>query len=101
MQELLQHIISPFIESPESVEIDIQEAPSSHIISIKVSDSDREKLEAEDGTPIQSIRHIMSIASGAKKAILRIASASDVAETEEAAETEDTVETAETVESPE
>lgn len=86
MQELLQHIISPFIETPESVEIDIQEAPSSHIITIKVSDSDREKLEAEDGAPIQSIRHIMSIASGAKKAILRIESASDATETTETVE---------------
>ena len=89
MQELLQHVLSPFIEAPEDVQIDIQESPSSQIITITLDDADLARLEAEDGAPIHSIRHIMSIASGAKKAIIRLESLSGQADEAESAEAEE------------
>ena len=93
MQELLQHILSPFIESPEDVSVDIQEAAASHIITVELAAADKEALTANDDEALRNVRHILSIASGSKKAILRLkdtgaGEADDTAEAE-ASTTED------------
>ena len=87
MQELLQHIISPFIASPDSVKVDIQELDASHIITLELSDEDAQALKANDDEALRNIRHILSIASGSKKAILRLKGSEVSAEAVEDADT--------------
>ena len=72
MQELLQHIISPFISSPDDMKVDIQEVEASHIITLELTEADAQVLKANDDEALRNIRHILSIASGSKKAILRL-----------------------------
>ena len=84
MQELLQHILSPFIESPQEVSVDIQEADASHIITLQLANADKEALAANDDEALRNVRHILSIASGSKKAILRIKDTDEVSDGPEA-----------------
>ena len=72
MQELLQHIISPFIASPDEVEVDIQEGDASQIITLQLGDADKAVLKANNEEVLHNVRHILSIASGSKKAVLRL-----------------------------
>ena len=73
MESLLQHILSPYVQVSDDLEIDIQDADSSVIVTLSMTDADKERLLADDKVALQSIRHLLSVASGPKKPILRFA----------------------------
>ena len=54
------------------MKVDIQELDASHIITLELADEDAQALKANDDEALRNIRHILSIASGSKKAILRL-----------------------------
>lgn len=71
MESLLQHILSPYVQVSDDLEINIQDADSSVIVTLSMNEADKERLLANDKIALQSIRHLLSVASGPKKPILR------------------------------
>ena len=94
MQELLEHLLLPFIENPDDMEMRIKEGDSSVFIEMKLHPDDEKLLLAEDSKKLFSVRHILSIASGSRKPSLELVSefieeSTDDASSEETAINED------------
>ena len=69
MEELIAHLVHPFLTHPTELQLNIIEGEASLLIELQVHPEDRENLPKEK---IFSIQHVISLASGNKKPMLEV-----------------------------
>ena len=72
MDDLIKHLVSPFLTHPEECSHNIIEQNASVMVELMVHDEDKENFSDEARF---SVQHILSLASGNKKPILQIVDA--------------------------
>ena len=69
MEELISHLVHPFLTHPTELQLNIIEGQASLLIELQVHPEDRENLPKEK---IFSIQHVVSLASGNKKPMIEV-----------------------------
>ena len=69
MEELISHLVHPFLNHPTELQLNIIEGKASLLIELQVHPEDRENLPKDK---IFSIQHVVSLASGNKKPMLEV-----------------------------
>ena len=74
MEELFTHIVHPFINHPEDLELHLIEGRASVLIEVKLHPEDLEQMDKEK---TQAVLQILSLASGNKKPSIEYVSSFD------------------------
>ena len=69
MEELISHLVHPFLTHPTALQLNIVEGEASLLIELQVHPEDRENLPKEK---IFSIQHVVSLTSGNKKPMIEV-----------------------------
>ena len=69
MEELISHLVHPFLTHPTELQLNIIEGKASLLIELQVHPEDRENLPKEK---IFSIQHVVSLTSGSKKPMIEV-----------------------------
>ena len=69
MEELISHLVLPFLSHPTELQFNIIEGEASLLIELQVHPEDRENLPKEK---IFSIQQVVSLASGNRKPMLEV-----------------------------
>ena len=69
MDELLSHLVSPFLTHPDKCENNIIESKAAVLVELKLHDEDKESFTNEQKF---SVQHILSLATGNKKPVLNV-----------------------------
>ena len=70
-QELLSHLLSPLLNHPEAMEVNIIEGSATVIVEMRVHEEDRSVLNEEDGV-LRNVQHLLTIASSERKFSLEL-----------------------------
>ena len=102
MNDLISHMVKPLLSKPDLLKIAMSSEEDDALIRVDVfvAEEDLESLRGEEGKTERALRHLLSIASGAKKPFLTLKTlededsesereASDEGEAEESSGTED------------
>ena len=74
MEELFTHIVHPFVNHPEDLELNLIEGRASVLIEVKLHPEDLEQMDKEK---TQAVLQILSLASGNKKPSIEYVSSFD------------------------
>ena len=80
MEELFTHIVHPFLDHPDDLELNIIEGKASVLIEVKLNPADQESFD-KDKT--QSLLQVLSLASGNKKPSIEFVTSFEEQESEE------------------
>ena len=69
MDELITHLVSPFLSHPEDCEHNIIESKAAVLVELKLHEEDKESFSDENRF---SVQHILSLATGNKKPVLNV-----------------------------
>lgn len=69
MDELIKHLVSPFLSHPEDCEHNIIDSKASVLIELKLHGEDKESFTDEQRF---SVQHILSLSTGNKKPLLQV-----------------------------
>lgn len=69
MDELITHLVSPFLSNPEDCEHNIIESKAAVLVELKLHEEDKESFSDENRF---SVQHILSLATGNKKPVLNV-----------------------------
>ena len=95
MDELIKHLVSPFLSHPEDCAHNIIESKASVLVELKLHEEDRTSFSDEQRF---SVQHILSLSTGNKKPVLQVVEAFTEAVEEESSESESSSESSEEVE---
>ena len=68
MQELLLHVVRPFVNHPDDVSVQTVEGEAATVLELSVHEDDIERVRGREGRTLRSVRNIISAAAGKKKA---------------------------------
>ncbi|MAA79966.1 MAG: hypothetical protein CL916_11990 [Deltaproteobacteria bacterium] len=80
MDELITHLVSPFLSHPDQCEHNIIESKAAVLVEIKLHEEDKESFTDENKF---SVQHILSLSTGNKKPVLNVVDEFTEAEEEE------------------
>lgn len=69
MDELITHLVSPFLSHPEDCEHNIIESKAAVIVELKLNEEDKSSFTDENRF---SVQHILSLSTGNKKPVLNV-----------------------------
>jgi len=72
MEQLVTFIVRGLVDSPDDVRVNKVEGESSVILELSVHPDDVELVQGEQGATLLSLKHVLSAASGRRKAILEL-----------------------------
>ena len=84
MDELITHLVSPFLSRPEDCEHNIIESKAAVLVELKLHEEDKASFSDENRF---SVQHILSLSTGNKKPVLNVVDEFTEA-TEESSESE-------------
>ena len=85
MDELITHLVSPFLAHPDDCEHNIIESKAAVLVELKLNVEDKENLTDDNRF---SVQHILSLATGNKQPVLNVVDAFTEAVEEESSESE-------------
>ena len=85
MDELITHLVSPFLAHLDDCEHNIIESKAAVLVELKLHDEDKENFTDDNRF---SVQHILSLATGNKKPVLNVVDAFTEAVEEESSESE-------------
>jgi hypothetical protein len=83
MEELVNFIVRGLVDNPDEVHVNMVEGESSVILELSVHRNDVELVQGDDGATLMSLKHVLSAASGRRKAILELVESTGGSDTEE------------------
>ena len=69
MDELITHLVSPFLSQPHDCEINIIESKAAVLVELKLHEDDKTTFTDENR---YSVQHILSLSTGNKKPVLNV-----------------------------
>lgn len=69
MDELITHLVSPFLAYPEACEHNIIESNAAVLVELKLHEDDKQSFTDENRF---SVQHILSLSTGNKKPVLNV-----------------------------
>ena len=69
MDELITHLVSPFLSHPEDCTHNIIESKAAVLVELKLHEEDKESFTDENRF---SVQHILSLSTGNKKPVLNV-----------------------------
>ncbi len=85
MDELITHLVSPFLSHPDECEHNIIESKAAVLVELKLHEEDKESFSDDNRF---SVQHILSLATGNKKPVLNVVDEFTEAAEEESSESE-------------
>lgn len=70
MEALVRHLVTPIVDHPDEVSLNVVEGEAVITLELKVHPDDFAAVDGERGRTLRSIRNILSAAAGSKKATL-------------------------------
>ena len=69
MDELITHLVSPFLSHPDDCEHNIVESKAAVLVELKLHEEDKKSFTDENRF---SVQHILSLSTGNKKPVLNV-----------------------------
>ena len=85
MDELITHLVSPFLSHPEDCEHNVIESKAAVLVELKLHEEDKQSFSDENRF---SVQHILSLSTGNKKPVLNVVDNFTEAAEEESSESE-------------
>ena len=79
MDELVKHLVSPFLNQPEEMSLNVVEGKGSILIELMLHEDDKSSFTDDDRFAVQ---HMLSLGTGKKKPLVDVVDAFTVAEEE-------------------
>ena len=96
MNDLIAHMVKPLLTKPDLLEISITNDEDALIrVDVLVAEEDFDAVSGDDGRTERALRHLLSIASGAKKPFLTLKSLNSDEENSESSESSESSEASE------
>jgi len=70
VKELVEFLVSPYLEHPESMSITVVEGTSSVLLELRVHDDDFGRVRGEEGRTFQAIQQVVAAAGGSVKPVV-------------------------------
>jgi predicted RNA-binding protein YlqC (UPF0109 family) len=70
MESLVRHLVEPMLTEPEALQIQTIDGDNVVMMEMIVAGPDRERLEADKGKSLRSVRTVLSAAAGRRKATI-------------------------------
>jgi predicted RNA-binding protein YlqC (UPF0109 family) len=77
MNELLEHLLHPLLDHPEDMQVNITEGDSLILIELSLHADDDQELRGSKQEHLQSVKRVLSIASGSRKATIELVGQSE------------------------
>ena len=72
MEELITHLVSPFLSQPEELSFNLVEGKGSILVELKLHEDDRASFTDDDRFAVQ---HVLSLGTGKKKPVVNVVDA--------------------------
>ena len=79
MEELITHLVSPFLSQPEELSFNLVEGKGSILVELKLHEDDRASFTDDDRFAVQ---HVLSLGTGKKKPVVNVVDAFTIVEEE-------------------
>ena len=83
MDELIKHLVSPFLNQPEEMSLNVVEGKGSILIEIKLHEDDKSSFTDDDRFAVQ---HMLSLGTGKRKPLVDVVDSFTVVEEKEESE---------------
>lgn len=83
MEGLVRHLVTPFVDHPEDVQVKVVEGEAALILEMSLHEADRHLLTDEDGRTLRHVRTVLNAAAGSRKATLDLLDADALGASEE------------------
>ena len=70
MKALVEYLVRPFLQHPESLSISVIEGSASTLLEVRVHDNDFERVRGEDGENFQAIQQVVAASGGEVKPVV-------------------------------
>ena len=70
MESLVRHLVEPMLTEPDALQIQTIDGDNVVMMEMIVAGPDRERLEADKGKSLRSVRTVLSAAAGRRKATI-------------------------------
>jgi len=83
MDELIKHLVSPFLSQPEEMSLNVVEGKGSILIELKLHEDDKSSFTDDDRFAVQ---HMLSLGTGRRKPLVDVVDSFTVVEEKEESE---------------
>ena len=70
MKELVEFLITPYLQHPDELSLTVVEGTSSTLIEVRVHDDDYANVRGEEGRNFQAVQQVVAAAGGSVKPVV-------------------------------
>ena len=70
MRELVEFLITPYLQHPDELSLTVVEGTSSTLIEVRVHDDDYANVRGEEGRNFQAVQQVVAAAGGSVKPVV-------------------------------
>lgn len=70
MKNLVEFLITPLLQHPDDLSINVVEGSASTLLEVRVHDDDYEQVRGEDGHNFQAIQQVVAASGGSVKPVV-------------------------------